>query len=244
MAALSDSGPPDADAVALPFVDEPLHSTAMSLVVDQLELGPIGTNTYIVRASADASDAVVVDPSGDAATILSALEAVGARCTAILVTHGHFDHIVSLADLAEASGAPIYAPAGERILIEEPDAFTPPGLTIRPATADVWLDGGETIDAARITFAVTAVPGHSPAHVAYFADGELFSGDVLFAGSVGRTDFPGSDWATLESSIATLLDAYPSSTVVHPGHGPETTLGVELQTNPFLASLRAGRAGA
>jgi hydroxyacylglutathione hydrolase len=213
----------------------------MSLAIDQLELGPIGTNTYVVRASAEADEAVVVDPSGDFGTIVRALDVVGARCTAILVTHGHFDHIVSLADLAERSGAPVHAPAGERILLEEPEAFTPPGLEIRAATADVWLDGGETIDAAGITFAVTATPGHSPAHVAYFADGELFSGDVLFAGSVGRTDFPGSDWATLESSIASLLDAYPSSTVVHPGHGPETTLGAELQTNPFLAALRAAR---
>jgi glyoxylase-like metal-dependent hydrolase (beta-lactamase superfamily II) len=227
--------------VALPVADEPLHSTAMSLAVHQLELGPIGTNTYVVRASAEANEAVVFDPSGDAATIVSALDGIGARCTAICVTHGHFDHIVSLADLAELTGAPVYAPAGERILIEEPEAFTPPGLTIRPATADVWLDGGETIEAAGITFAVMAVPGHSPAHLAYFADGELFSGDVLFAGSVGRTDFPGSDWATLESSIASVLDAYPASTTVHPGHGPETTLGAELQSNPFLTALRASR---
>lgn len=213
----------------------------MSLAVDQLELGPIGTNTYVVRASAAAGEAVVVDPSGDAATIGRALEGVGARCVAILVTHGHFDHIVSLADLADGTGAPVYAPSGERMLLEEPESFTPPGLVVRPATADVWLDGGETIDAAGITFSVVAVPGHSPAHLAYFADGHLFSGDVLFAGSVGRTDFPGSDWSTLERSIASLLDAYPSSTVVHPGHGSETTLGAELRSNPFLASLRAGR---
>jgi glyoxylase-like metal-dependent hydrolase (beta-lactamase superfamily II) len=226
----------------LPFSDEPLHSTTMSLAVDQLELGPIGTNTYLVRASATADEAVVVDPSGSATTILRALDAVGARCVAILVTHGHFDHIVSLADLAGLSEAPVYAPAGERVLLEEPGAFTPPGITVPAATADVWLDGGETIDVAGISFAVTPVPGHSPAHVAYFAEGELFSGDVLFAGSVGRTDLPGGDWDALAASIGSLLDAYPATTVVHPGHGPETTLAAELKSNPFLASLRATRA--
>jgi len=214
----------------------------MPLVVDQLELGPIGTNTYLVRSSPSAAEAVVVDPSGDATTIQQALAAAGARCTAILVTHGHFDHIVSLADLADRTGATVYAPAGERMLIEAPGAFTPPGITLRGATADTWLDGGETVDAAGMTFAVTEAAGHSPAHLAYFADGELFSGDVLFAGSVGRTDLPGADWETLERSIASLLDAYPPETIVHPGHGPETTLAAELAGNPFLGALRAARA--
>ncbi|MSO95267.1 MAG: MBL fold metallo-hydrolase [Thermoleophilia bacterium] len=214
----------------------------MQLAIDQLELGPIGTNTYLVRASVAATEAVVIDPSGDAATIQRQLDAVGARCVAILVTHGHFDHIVSLADLAGASGAPVYAPAGERVLLEDPGAFSPSGITVPPATADVWLDGGETIDAAGISFAVTSVPGHSPAHVAYFAEGELFSGDVLFAGSVGRTDLQGADWAMLEASIDSLLEAYPAATIVHPGHGPDTTLAAELESNPYLDRLRAARA--
>ena len=214
----------------------------MSLSVATLELGPIGTNTYIVRPDPTASEAVVVDPSGDAATIGRALEAVGARCVAILVTHGHFDHIVSLADLVALTAARVYAPAGERMLLENPSAFSPPGLEIPAASADVWLDGGETIATAGISFAVTLVPGHSPAHLAYYAEGELFSGDVLFAGSVGRTDLPGGDWGVLETSIRSLLDAYPPDTVVRPGHGGPTTLAGELQSNPFLEGARTTRA--
>ena len=176
-------------------------------------------------------------------SIERALATAGARCVAILVTHGHFDHIVSLADLAARTAAPIYAPAVERPLLEDPGSFTPPGIEIPAASADTWLVGGETIDVAGISFAVSSVPGHSPGHLAYYAEGELFSGDVLFAGSVGRTDLPGGDWDTLEASIAALLDAYPPETVVHPGHGPETTLGRERDTNPFLGALRAARSG-
>ena len=213
----------------------------MSLAVDRLELGPIGTNTYVVRSGPGSAAAVVVDPSGDAAAIRQVLSARGATCAAILVTHGHFDHIVSLADLAEETGAPVYAPAGERVLIEDPSTFSPPGLDIRGTSADVWLEGGETVEAAGISFAVTAVPGHSPAHLAYFSQGDVFSGDVLFAGSVGRTDLPGSDWGVLLASISSLLDAYPGETVVHPGHGPETTLAAELAGNPFLGDLRVAR---
>jgi hydroxyacylglutathione hydrolase len=213
----------------------------VSLEVDRLELGPIGTNTYVVRSAPDSTDAVVVDPSGDAPAILQVLAARGARCAAILVTHGHFDHVVSLADLAEETGAPVYAPAGERVLIESPSTFSPAGLDIRGASADVWLEGGETVDVAGISFAVTSVPGHSPAHLAYCAEGDLFCGDVLFAGSVGRTDLPGGDWGVLLASISSLLDAYPAETVVHPGHGPETTLASELAHNPFLGDLRAAR---
>jgi len=211
----------------------------MPLAVEQLELGPIGTNCFLVRAERGAAEAVVVDPSGDAAGIRLRLAELGARCAAILITHGHWDHLVAVADLAEGTGAPVYMAEAERVLLEEPDAFTPPTVFVRPYTPDVLLQGGEVIDAAGIAFQALSVPGHSPAHLAYYADGCLFSGDVLFAGSVGRTDLPGADWDTLLASIRSLVDAYPPETAVYPGHGPSTTLGAELDRNPFLAGLRA-----
>ena len=215
----------------------------MPLRVDQLSLGPMGTNCYVVRAEATSGDAVVVDPSGDATELRLTLARLGASCKAILVTHGHWDHLLGVADLAEGTGAPVHMAEGERMLLEDPAGFTPPGVTLRPYTPDVLLAGGEMVELASIAFEVLAVPGHSPAHLAFHADGCLFSGDVLFAGSVGRTDFPGSDWDTLVSSIRLLVDTFPPETVVYPGHGPTTTLGAELARNPFLAELRTERAG-
>ena len=215
----------------------------MPLRVDQLSLGPMGTNCYVVRAEATSGDAVVVDPSGDATELRLTLARLGASCKAILVTHGHWDHLFGVADLAEGTGALVHMAEGERMLLEDPAGFTPPGVTLRPYTPEVLLAGGETVELAGIAFEVLAVPGHSPAHLAYHADGCLFSGDVLFAGSVGRTDFPGSDWDTLVASIRMLVDTLPPETVVYPGHGPTTTLGGELERNPFLSELRAERAG-
>lgn len=209
------------------------------LRVEQLSLGPIGTNCYVVRRDVTADEAVVVDPSGDATELRLALARLGTRCTAILVTHGHWDHLVGVADLAEGTGAPVHMPEGERLLLERPGELAPMGNGYPPHTPEVTLVGGESIEASAISFDVLSVPGHSPAHLAYYADGCLFSGDVLFAGSVGRTDIPGSDWETLVASIRMLRDTLPAETVVYPGHGPVTTLGDELARNPFLGELRA-----
>jgi hydroxyacylglutathione hydrolase len=215
----------------------------LALRVEQLPLGPIGTNCYVVRVEAGAPEAAVVDPSGDAAELRLTLARLGTRCAGILVTHGHWDHLVGVAELAEGTGAHVYMAEGERTLLEDPGRFTPPAITLRSYTPDVLLRGGETIEVAGIEFDVLSVPGHSPAHLAYHAEGNLFSGDVLFAGSVGRTDLPGADWDTLVASIRLLVQAYPPETIVYPGHGPATTLGDEVDRNPFLTELRAERAG-
>lgn len=210
----------------------------MTLAVDRYELGPVGTNCYVVRASSTATDAVVVDPGGDAAELRLELARRGARCAAILVTHTHYDHIGAVADLAEGTGAPVHVSEVEAPVLARPDDFYA-GYSIRPWDAEVELSGDETLELAGITFATLNVPGHSPGHLAFHAQGALFSGDVLFAGSVGRTDLPFTDWDTLVESIRTLMERFPAETVVYSGHGPPTTLGAERDRNPFLTALRA-----
>ncbi len=210
----------------------------MTLAVEQLSLGQIGTNCYLVRANVDAAEAVVIDPGDEPTEIEGALAELGATCAAILLTHSHFDHFGALAALAASTGAPVWLPEGELDVFRRPDAYFP-GLPTAAFTGDATLlSGGETVEAAGVSFQVRHVPGHSPGHLSYYADGALFSGDVLFSGSVGRVDLPFGDWDTLLDSIRSLADAYPPETVVLSGHGPATTLGDELARNPFLAELR------
>ncbi len=212
----------------------------MPLAVDRYALGPLQTNCYVVRLDRGAAECAIVDPGADAANLRLELARLGTSCAGILVTHGHFDHVGAVADLAEGTGAEVWMPAGERERLERFPEFAPAGVDGRAYPPEHLVGGGETIEVAGITFDCVAVPGHSPAHVAYYADGELFSGDVLFAGSVGRVDLPGSDWDTLLESVRTLQERFAPETVVHPGHGAETTLGIELARNPFLAELRTG----
>ena len=203
----------------------------MPPAVDTYALGPTQTNCYVVRSEADATEAVVIDPGYEGVE-------PEYRVAAILVTHSHWDHLGGIATLAEATGAPVHMPELEAQVLENPESFYP-GQPIRPYSAEVRLRGNETLVLAGLTFEVVQVPGHSPGHLAYATDGAIFSGDVLFAGSVGRTDLPFSDWDTLVASIRTLFERFPPETVVYPGHGPPTTLAAERARNPFLAELRA-----
>jgi glyoxylase-like metal-dependent hydrolase (beta-lactamase superfamily II) len=219
----------------------------VSLDVRAFTVGPIQENAYVLTADRAGGRAVVVDPGDEPERLLAATRALGVEVEAILVTHCHFDHIGAVAPLARATGAPVYCPRGERPLLTDIMAWTPPGFgPFESWEPEHTLAGGERLQVAGLDVAVVFTPGHSPGHVTYAitvagdTEGQaLLSGDVLFQGSVGRVDLPGGDWPTLERSIGTLLASYPAETVVYPGHGAVTTLGRELQTNPFLTELRA-----
>jgi len=210
----------------------------MALAVDRYELGPIGTNCYLVRTERGAAEAVLIDPGDDATQLRLELAGTGVTIAAILVTHTHYDHIGAVAEVAEATGAPVYISETEARVLADPDAYYP-GMRIRGHVAEHQLTGEETLELAGIDFQTLPVPGHSPGHIAFYSDGSLFSGDVLFQGSVGRVDLPFGDWDTLIESIRSLLDRLPPETVVYSGHGPPTTLADERARNPFLAELRA-----
>ncbi|HET7127794.1 MAG TPA: MBL fold metallo-hydrolase [Gaiellaceae bacterium] len=209
----------------------------MPLVVDSFVMGPFQSNCYVVRAERGAAEAVVIDPGDDPTPLRLELAGLGARTGGILVTHTDVDHIGGVAALAAGTGVDVWAPAGELETMRSGE--TRGGTRVTPHDPEHGVSGGDEISVAGITFDVVDVPGHSPGHVAFHAEGHLFSGDLLFAGSVGRVDLPGGDWETLLSSVRALLDRFPGDTVVHPGHGPATTLERELQTNPFLRDLRA-----
>jgi hydroxyacylglutathione hydrolase len=211
----------------------------MSLEVRQLTVGPIAENCFIVRKEG-ADKVLVVDPGEEPERILAEVEQTGAAIEAILVTHCHFDHVGAVAPLARATGAPVYVPEIEVPVLADIMSFTMPGFgPYESYQADEVVKGGEALELADLTLDVLFTPGHSPGHVTYAVRDEeaLFSGDVLFQGSVGRVDLPGGDGPTLLRSIQTLLDGHSAKTAVYPGHMGTTTLGAERATNPFLAEL-------
>jgi hydroxyacylglutathione hydrolase len=206
-------------------------------------VGPVQENCYIVRADAEQTRAVIVDPGDEPERLLAAIDSLGVKIEAILLTHCHFDHIGAVAPIARATGAPVYCPEIERPLLADITSWTPPGFgPFESYEPEHLVKGGERLSLAGIDFDVLFTPGHSPGHVTYALRSPdhpaLLSGDVLFQGSVGRVDLPGGDWPTLERSIESLLRAYPADTVVYPGHMGVTTLGRERDSNPFLSELR------
>jgi glyoxylase-like metal-dependent hydrolase (beta-lactamase superfamily II) len=210
----------------------------VSLEVRQLTVGPIAENCFVLRQ--DGSEkALIVDPGEEAERILAEVEEIGAEVAAILVTHCHFDHIGAVAPVARATGAPVYCPEIEVPVLADIMSFVPyAGFgPYESYEADETVKGGETLELAGFELDVIFTPGHSPGHVTYSVRDEaaIFSGDVLFQGSVGRVDLPGGDGPTLMRSIQSLVESHPAETAVYPGHMGVTTLGTEQATNPFLA---------
>jgi len=213
--------------------------------VGMFTVGPVQENCFLVAADTGTT-AVMVDPGEEAPRLLAGIQAAGVTLEAILLTHTHFDHIGAVGPVARATGAPVYCPQLEQHVLANVMDYVPyEGFgPFESYDADVLVSGGEHLTLAGLDIDVLFTPGHSPGHVTYVAkeqDAELapalFSGDVLFKSSVGRTDLPGGDETTLLASIAMLLDRYPDACLVHPGHMGLTTLGAERAGNPFLTSL-------
>jgi hydroxyacylglutathione hydrolase len=203
-------------------------------------VGPVAENTYLVRR--DGSDrALIVDPGDEADKLLGAIDALGVTLEGILLTHTHFDHVGAVAPVAKATGAEVWVPEKEAFVLADINSFVAwPGFgPFESYDAEHTLAGGERLELAGFEIDVLFTPGHSPGHVTFSIPDEeaVLSGDVLFQGSVGRTDLPGGDWGTLLESLRTLVDALPAETAVYPGHMGITSLGAERATNPFLAEL-------
>jgi glyoxylase-like metal-dependent hydrolase (beta-lactamase superfamily II) len=199
-------------------------------------VGPVQENCHIARGS---EQAIVIDPGEEAPRLIEAVRDLDVA--AILLTHTHFDHVGAVAPLARATGAEVWCPELEVPVLADIMRFVPwPGFgPYESYDADHAVAGGERLELAGFEIDVLFTPGHSPGHVTYAIAGEqaIFSGDVLFEGSIGRTDLPGGDHATLMQSLAALVESLPDETVVYPGHMGNTTIGRERATNPFLAQL-------
>jgi hydroxyacylglutathione hydrolase len=203
-------------------------------------VGPVAENSYVFRR--DGSDrALVIDPGDEPDKLLGAIDAMGVQLDGILLTHTHFDHVGAVAPVAKATGAEVWVPEKEAFVLADINSFVPwPGFgPFESYDAEHTLAGGERLELAGFEIDVLLTPGHSPGHVTFSLPDEeaVFSGDVLFQGSVGRTDLPGGDWETLLESLRTLVDTLPGETTVYPGHMGITSLAAERATNPFLAEL-------
>ena len=208
--------------------------------VRMFTVGMVQENCYLFRRDGS-SEALIVDPGDEAPKLLSAIDELGVELKGILLTHTHFDHVGAVAPVAEATGAEVWVPEIEKPVLADIMSFVPwPGFgPFESYDAEHTLAGGEKLELAGFDIDVIFTPGHSPGHVTFSIPDEqaVFSGDVLFQGSVGRTDLPGGDWDTLLESIRGLVDSLPEDTTVYPGHMGVTSLGAERATNPFLAEL-------
>ena len=205
------------------------------LTVRSLTLGPLGTNCFVV---ASGEDAVVIDPGDEAAQVIRLVARLTVTPSAILLTHGHFDHFGAAEPLARTWKVPVYVGEADAEQVSDPGSGATWGFNVPAVTATRWLLRDEQTLDLPIPLLAIPTPGHSAGSFTYAAEGHLFVGDLIFYGSVGRTDLPGGSAITLMQSIAGLVRRFPPETAVHCGHGPDTTLGRELAINPFFGPLR------
>jgi hydroxyacylglutathione hydrolase len=220
--------------------EEPQERRPPVIEVAGETVGPFQENTWIAHRPG-ASEALVIDPGDEPDRLLAAIAARGVTVAAILITHCHVDHVGAVAPVAKATRAEVWCPAVEIDMLRDIMAYVP-WAGIGPYEGyepEHTLEGGERLTLAGFDIDVLHTPGHSPGHVTYhLADAAtVFSGDVLFQQSIGRTDLPGGDTGTLMRTLATLVDTLPAETAVHPGHMGSTTIGAEARSNPFLAEL-------
>lgn len=206
-----------------------------NLLVHQLSVGPLQVNCFVV-ACQRTREAMVIDPGEDGPRILQLAESSGYQVKKIVNTHGHFDHIGANQPVKEATGAVLMMHEADLPLLQNARNHAQAyGLTVSPSPdPDKFLNEGDVFSVGEQSFSIFHVPGHSPGSICLLSDGHLFVGDVLFAGSVGRTDLPGGDFDALIEGVREKLFRLPAETIVHPGHGPDTTIGREKQTNPFV----------
>lgn len=203
------------------------------MIVERIVCGPLDTNCWLV-GDGEGGPLVVIDPAGDAETIRARI--AGRDVASVVLTHGHFDHLGAADEIRELTGAPLLVHADDAGAVTSAEATGGMlfGFDHRTAAPDRTLEDGVVVRAGTLALEVIHTPGHTPGGICLFGGGHLFSGDTLFAGSVGRTDFPGGDARTLRRSIGERLTPLPDETVVHPGHGPDTTIARERRLNPFF----------
>lgn len=210
----------------------------MSIDFDYKILGEVGTNCYLLY-NKENREAVLIDPADEAESIKTMIEAKNCTLTAILLTHGHYDHIGAAIEISKAAKAPIYAGECEKEVLANPDINLSAMMGQYPISliADKWLTDGEVIELAGITIRCIHTPGHTKGGMSYYIEDAniLFSGDTLFAASVGRTDFPTGSMSELVRSIKSKLLILPENTKVFTGHGESTSIAYEKQYNPFLS---------
>ena len=204
-------------------------------------VGPLACNCYIA-GDPESKEAIVIDPGGDASEIVDVVAERGLVVRAVIATHAHFDHILAAAEVREQTGAPFYLHDDDRVLLDWMQTSGRIFLGVDlppPPEVDTSAGEGDVLAAGAVEFSIIHTPGHSQGSISLTTEAAIFSGDTLFAGSVGRTDLPGGDSDVLIASITQRLFEFDDDTPVYPGHGPATTIGEERRYNPFVGT--AGR---